>query len=97
MPPADFDGEQETENPVIGLSPKDILLYPVPVHDELIINTRLDISAATIFNLTGQRVGQLNGWEEHFQTTNVSSLENGIYYIVFETEQGRLVKKFVKQ
>lgn len=70
-------------------------VYPNPANDVLFINTTEDINEVNIFNIVGICVYS----ESDFATDNIdlSSYNNGVYFIRINTEKGDVVKRFVKQ
>jgi hypothetical protein len=80
------------------ISEKNISLYPSPALDNITIGTDNIIKIHSIHvytvlgkNIINQEVNNLNTYE-----LNISKLENGIYIMEINTENGRLTKKFVK-
>ncbi len=73
-----------------------VVLYPNPVEDILIIQTSGDLTEkiATVFDITGKRVYNQKLLNNEL---NVSSLQNGVYFLRIESNGKRLIKKFVKK
>ena len=67
----------------------DIQIYPNPVKDELHIESgNLAIKKIEILDITGKVVGN---------STNVSVLPQGIYFVKLGTDKGILIQKFIKE
>lgn len=66
-------------------------LYPNPARDNLMFETTGDIKKITILNLQGQ---QIHCQEENSKSgrINISDLNSGAYYLLFQLENDRLVK-----
>lgn len=72
-------------------------LFPNPVKDILTINlANQSFNSYKIYNLTGQIV--LNYTQNNQNQINVSTLENGIYFIKITTDNGKsITKKVIKK
>jgi len=73
-------------------------LYPNPVKETLFISSTINQAVnASIYNLNGKLL-QSHSIENKTTALDVKSLDQGLYFIVFETETGeRVSKKFVKR
>ena len=76
------------------LAETNIELYPNPARDYMVVNSTDNIESYTIFNLSGEKVIQ---GIPNSSTINVTDLKSGLYFIVFESKEGRKTSKFVKQ
>jgi len=66
-----------------------VKIYPIPVKDELKIESGdLTIKKVEILDITGKSVGN---------SSNVSALSSGIYFVRIETDKGIITEKFVKE
>lgn len=70
-------------------------IYPNPVIDVLNIDTNAEIKSIKILDLAGKEQFNLN--TVHQNKLNVSHLTAGIYILVMETNQGRIMEKFIKR
>lgn len=70
-------------------------IYPNPVKDVLNIDTNAEIKSIKILDLAGKE--QFNVNTVHQNKLNVSHLRSGIYILVMETNQGRIMEKFIKR
>ncbi|MEN8157249.1 MAG: T9SS type A sorting domain-containing protein [Bacteroidota bacterium] len=73
-----------------------VSVYPNPATDRLIISGVTGRAVARIFNIHGQ-LQLTTHTEEQTREINVSELPAGVYMIRLETEQGSVVKKFLKR
>ena len=81
---------------IIDETLSDILIYPNPVKGELNIKTQGNIidKIASIFDVNGKRVINL---KLSTQTIDVSSLQNGIYFLRLESNGRSITQKFIKK
>ncbi len=71
-----------------------LIIYPNPVtiNLELQLKNSLEFKHAIIYNSNGKKL-----LESKKASINVSNLETGIYYVLIETNQGKGVKKIIKE
>ena len=69
-------------------------LYPNPVSNTLIIDSKLPLEKVEVFSILGQRVKEVIS---NFNTISIDNLSNGIYIIKIYTENGSAVKRIIKQ
>ncbi|RNC86861.1 MAG: T9SS C-terminal target domain-containing protein [Winogradskyella sp.] len=72
-------------------STDNVLVYPNPVNNKLIIESSDTISKVIVINQIGQRVITSNTSE-----INLSTLENGFYMLIIHNEFGSITKKIFK-
>jgi len=78
----------------IGSANASVKIYPNPVKEVLRIESGgLKINKLKIIDLSGRIIQQSDGSTNQI---NVSSLPQGIYFIMIETEKGFVTKKFIK-
>lgn len=85
---------------IVDLYAFDFVLYPNPSENHLIIkvNDDINIVKCKIVNVLGQNVIDEKLEGVHTLTLNVFTLNNGIYYLVLENDEGqKSVKTFVKK
>ena len=73
-------------------------VYPNPVNDRLYIETEVEVEEVVVYTITGVVVGQqttVNG--QQTSSIDVSNLNSGIYFVKVVTENGEVVKRFVKK
>lgn len=72
-------------------------LYPNPTNDEITIDTDLGIISLTIVNTSGRLCHYSKHGEAFFVTVDVNNLTNGVYFVEVETNNQKLLTKFVKE
>ncbi|MDN3722998.1 T9SS type A sorting domain-containing protein [Aequorivita sp. SDUM287046] len=79
--------------PNFGL--QNIEIYPNPTQSLVYINSKTEnIVSATIFDILGKKVLQLNG---KIQQVDFSTLEKGMYFLRLKTDRGEFVQKIIKE
>ncbi len=73
-----------------------IAIYPNPASDVINIVSSFDISKISVMNYVGQLVDELKTVEDNIIELNVSSYEEGVYFIKIETTKGIVTKKVTK-
>jgi len=77
-----------------------IRLYPNPATNEIIVSydSTIILSNLAIFDINGKRIVQFEEFSANAfqQQIDVSSFQNGIYFLNIESLQGRTTLKFVK-
>jgi hypothetical protein len=95
-----------TVNPVTGIqnsTENDVIIYPVPVSDKLILSGLSDFSnsraiTVQILSVDGTVVRNLSSDNpEDFSSIELGNLPSGIYLMHLSSEQKSLVRRFVKQ
>lgn len=69
-----------------------INIYPNPANDKLHIETDENVYEINIYNINGQRVNKSTSQ----RVIDVAGLKSGIYFIKIETDNGNIVRKFIK-
>ena len=68
-------------------------IYPNPVNDVLFIETEVEIERVVVYDLFGrQQVNMTTG-----QQVDVAGLNSGVYFVKVVTNEGEVVKRFVKK
>jgi hypothetical protein len=80
---------------VIEVNVNNFNVYPNPVENNLTIGTDKVITEINIYSVTGVLVYSETSVSDN--VINVSDLNNGIYFINIKTENGDVVKRFVKK
>lgn len=70
----------------------DIKVFPNPVQNQLNIDSPEEVLSIEIFDLLGKKI-----FESKTKTIDVSELQNGIYLLKINTNQGSYIQKFIKQ
>ncbi len=83
-------------NLIVGINETDlsemISMYPNPAKDQVIVKSDVQIQKITMLNSFGAVVKELN-INNTEKVIDVRTLDNGIYYIRFETENGTALRK----
>ncbi len=75
-----------------------INIYPNPVEDELFIATEVRVNEVSIYDIYGRLTMSLQVNETTSQqVVKVADLEAGVYFVNVKTENGNIVKRFVKK
>ena len=77
-----------------------INVFPNPAGNQLAISSQqLAIGSIEIFDVLGQRVfnHQPAANSQHQAVIDISKLQSGIYFLSMKSENGVVMKKFVKQ
>ena len=69
-------------------------LYPNPVSDILMIDSKLKLEKVEIYSVLGQRIKEI---ESNFNSISTNYLSRGIYMVKIYSEKGTAVKKLIKQ
>ena len=73
-------------------------IYPNPVQSELYIATELQVEEISIYDIYGrQALCQQANVSTSQQVIDVSDLGTGIYFVKMSTDNGEIVKRFVKK
>ena len=88
---------EEPEEPGEGVEENVMIfaIYPNPVENNLTIDTDEVITEINIYSITGVLVYSETSVSDN--VINVSDLNNGIYFINIKTENGDVVKRFIKK
>ena len=72
-------------------------VYPNPVNDVLFIETEVEINEVVVYTITGVIAGQQSTVNSQQLTIDVANLNSGVYFVKVVTENGEVVKRFVKK
>jgi len=67
---------------------EEIKIYPNPSKDQINIDYHNEIKEVSIFNLNGKQLLKSDS-----KVVNVSSLQNGLYFIVINDKNNKIIKK----
>jgi hypothetical protein len=86
---------------LIASETRSVNLFPNPVVDKLIIslNEKTTVKSIQVTDITGEIIIRQNpelNVEKTF-TVSCNNLPFGVYYLIFDTSQGRVAKPFVKR
>ncbi len=74
-----------------------IELFPNPTNDEVHVRSEeLEIRSIQIFDIIGRQVAKENWKKKSDRPIDLSILQRGIYNLLIETDQGRIMRKVVK-
>ena len=73
-------------------------IYPNPVNDRLYIETESEIEEVVVYAITGVIVGQQSTVNsQQSLTIDVTNLNSGVYFVKVVTNNGGIVKTFIKK
>ena len=70
-------------------------LYPNPASDKLYIITEVEIEKVVVYDVYGRQQSTDNS--QQLLTIDVTNLNSGVYFIKIVTNDGEIVKTFVKK
>ena len=73
------------------------LLYPNPANDRLFIVTEVEIEEVIVYDIYGRHQVTETPSHQDMTSVNVSNLNAGIYFVKINTNQGEVIKRFIKQ
>ena len=72
-------------------------IYPNPVDGKLYVESENEVKEIVVYDVYGrQQVNMITGQQE-VMTVEVSNLNSGVYYVKVVTDNGEVVKRFVKK
>ena len=86
--------ENGNEDGVEELS-SSLLLYPNPVNDKLNIVTEVEVEEVVVYDVFGRQRTTDN--RQQTSSIDVSMLNNGVYFVMIKTNDGVVMKRFVKK
>ena len=73
-------------------------IYPNPVNDKLYIETEVEVEEVSIFDIYGRIQNLSNSATQQLSNSiDVSGLNSGVYFVKVVTENGEVVKRFIKK
>ena len=72
-------------------------IYPNPVNDKLYIVTVDEVKEVVVYDIYGRRQVTETSSHQDMTSVNVSGLNAGIYFVKINTNQGEIVKRFIKR
>ena len=101
---ADGSESEKSESAEVTTKPESIEelslalnIYPNPVNDRLYIETESEIIEVSIFDVYGRRQVTETPSHQEVVTVEVSNLNSGVYFVKVVTNDGDVVKRFVKK
>ena len=71
-------------------------VYPNPVNDRLYIETETEVKEVVVYDVYGRRQQTTDNGQQTL-SIDVANLSNGVYFVKVVTENGEVVKRFVKE
>lgn len=75
----------------------EIAIYPNPVRDNLIINSKIDISSVALYNITGKLIYENSSFNNQNSQINMSQFQSGIYFLRVSSGDFSQTLKVIKQ
>ena len=73
-------------------------VYPNPVSDMLFIEAEIEVEEVAIFDVYGRQQNlSISATQQLSNSIDVSSLNNGVYFVKVVTSEGEVVKRFIKE
>jgi hypothetical protein len=73
-------------------------VYPNPANNNLVIATAETVVELSVFDVYGRQHNNISASQQGNETNiNISNLNNGVYFVRVKTENGEMVKRFVKE
>lgn len=91
---ADFNFSTVSTDDFVTL---DVTIYPNPVSDKMYIEMEETLSSEfAIYNVEGIKIKTIKNDKSKIQIIDLSDLNSGQYYILFQNQNGRMAKSFTK-
>ncbi len=75
-----------------------INIYPNPVENELFLTTEMNVESVAIYDIYGRQTTVYGLQTTDFvHSINVAELNSGVYFVKVVTNEGEIVKRFVKK
>ena len=71
-------------------------VYPNPVNDRLYIETETEVKEVVVYDVYGRRQQTTDNGQQTL-SIDVANLSNGVYFVKVVTENGEVVKSFIKK
>ena len=82
---------------VEDITENNISIYPNPANDRLYIEAESEIVGITVYDIYGRHQVTETPSHRDMTSVNVSGLKTGIYFVKINTNQGEIVKRFIKK
>ena len=74
-----------------------LLLYPNPVNDRLYIKTEIEVEEVVVYDALGRQQDNKTTRQQGNMTIDVAGLNTGVYFVMIKTNEGVVMKRFVKE
>ena len=81
---------------IADIMTKELSIYPNPANDKLFITTEMNVEEIAIYDIYGRTMRQQVNETTSQQVVDVENLKSGIYFINIKTDNGNIVKRFIK-
>jgi hypothetical protein len=86
------------ENVEENLATDNIKVYPNPVNDRLYIEVETEVEEVVVYDVYGRVQNLRNSETQKLRNSiDLSDLKAGIYFVKINTNEGNIVKRFIKQ
>ena len=92
----EMDREPDGQNQYVEVISSGVLIYPNPASDYLTIQGNKEINSVIVHSLTGAVVKTMKAVGTTYEMY-INELPSGMYLLSIETEDGVIIKKFVRQ
>jgi hypothetical protein len=73
-------------------------VYPNPANNNIVIATAETVVEVSVYDVYGRQHNNISASQQGNETNiNISNLNNGVYFVRVKTENGEMVKRFVKE
>ena len=91
-----FTETETNDTTAITENTTSISIYPNPANDRLYIEAEGEIENVVIYDIYGRHQVTKTPSHQEMTSVNVSGLKAGIYFVKINTENGEIVKRFIK-
>lgn len=85
------------EPEIVDDTPKDIVIFPTMVDEEVNVNTSSIIRSIKIYDIAGRQIYTKSGYNASTATIGVGGWQKGVYSVVIQSDSGKLTEKFIKK
>ena len=89
------DPEEPGDGEDVSELTSSFLIYPNPVNDKLYIETEVEVREVEVYDVFGRQQITVN--RQQSSCMDVTSLNSGVYFVKVITDNGEVVKRFVKK
>ena len=85
------------DNAVEEMTSASFNVYPNPVNDKLVIETEEIVKEVVVYDVYGRQQDNKTTRQQGNLSVDVTNLNSGVYFVKVVTENGEMVKRFIKQ